>query len=97
MMPAMPDRAAPDAELAAAAEEELTQALAMSWRELARLVPWGDVYDGFGPNGGNVTFERSYLWKDEEGGDILCEITAYRGPSRYDRGARLSRVIRRAR
>ncbi|HLI66634.1 MAG TPA: hypothetical protein VKU90_09750 [Caulobacteraceae bacterium] len=84
-----------DPELEAAAQEELKHALALSWRELARLVPWGDAYDGFGPNGGAITFERGYLWKDEVGGDILCEVTAYRGPSRYDRGVRAAKVIRR--
>ena len=85
-----------DAELQAAAEEELAAALRLSWRELAKLTPWGDSYDGYGPAGGALTFERSYLWKDEPGGDILCEVTAYRGPSRYDRGVKLSRVIVKA-
>ena len=27
------------------------------------------------------------------GSAILCEVTAYRGPSRYDRGAKASQVI----
>jgi len=82
-----------DAELDAAAEEELAAALQLSWRRLSKLVPWGDSYDGFGPAGGALTFERNYIWKDEPGGDILCEVVAYRGPSRYDRGVKLSRVI----
>lgn len=86
---------APDPELEAAAEEELAAAVTLTWRALAKLTPWGDTYDGFGPAGGTLSFERSYIWKDAEGGDILCEVTAFRGPSRYDRGVRRSRVITR--
>jgi hypothetical protein len=85
--------AQPDHELAAAAEEELKAAVTLSWRELAKLVPWGDSFEGFGPAGGALEFERSYIWRDAPGGDILCEVTAFRGPSRYDRGVRLSRII----
>ncbi len=86
---------ATDPELLAAAEEELAAAASLSWRELSRLTPWGDSYEGFGPAGGPVVFERSYLWREDAGGDILCEVTVYRGPSRYDRGVRLSRIIPR--
>jgi hypothetical protein len=86
---------ATDPELQAAANEELAHALDLSWRELAKLVPWGDAFDGLGPSGGAVTFERSYIWRDEPGGDIVCEVTAFRGPSRYDAGALASRVIKR--
>jgi hypothetical protein len=86
-----------DPELDAAAEEELELAAALAWADLAPLVPWGDSYEGFGPSGGAVVIERGYLWNAEPGGDILCEVTAYRGPSRYDRGARRSRLIRRPR
>ena len=42
-----------------------------------------------------MTFERSYLWRDEPGGDLLCEVTVFRGPSRYERGVRLSQVIKK--
>ena len=84
-----------DTELDAAADEELALAARLDWRELAKLTPWGDSYDGFGPSGGAVTFERSYLWNGEPGGDIICEVTAFRGPSRYDRGVRKSRLIPR--
>ena len=83
----------PDLELEAAADEELAAATTLSWRALADLVPWGDSYEGFGPAGGTLVFERSYIWKDAPGGDILCEVTAFRGPSRYERGARRSKVI----
>jgi hypothetical protein len=82
-----------DPELEAAAAEELAQAVRLTWRELARLVPYGDTYEGYGPAGGALEFERGYIWRDRPDGDILCEVTAYRGPSRYDRGVRLSQVI----
>jgi hypothetical protein len=84
-----------DPELDAAADEELALATALFWRDLVTLTPWGDTYEGFGPSGGAVTFERSYLWNDEPGGDILCEVTAYRGQTRYDRGVRKIELIRR--
>ncbi|HEX4097673.1 MAG TPA: hypothetical protein VHX64_13165 [Caulobacteraceae bacterium] len=84
---------APDPELQAAAEEELAAAATLSWAALAKLAPWGDTYEGFGPAGGALEFERSYIWRDQAGGDILCEVVAYRGPSRYDKGVRASRVI----
>jgi len=82
-----------DPELQAAAAEELAQAVRLKWAELARLVPYGDTYEGYGPAGGAIEFERSYIWRDAPDGDILCEVTAYRGPSRFDRGARASQVI----
>ena len=88
-------QAAPDPELQAAAEEELKAALTLSWAALSKLIPWGDSYDGQGPAGGNLTFERGYLWQGQPGGDILCEVTVYRGPSRYDRGVKLSQVIKK--
>ena len=85
--------ASTDPELEAAAAEELAQAVRLKWAELAKLVPYGDTYEGFGPAGGALEFERNYIWRDLPGGDILCEVTAYRGPSRYDRGAKASQVI----
>ena len=30
-----------------AAEEEIERACDMAWRELARVMPWGDAYEGF--------------------------------------------------
>jgi hypothetical protein len=82
-----------DPELQAAAAEELAQAVRLKWADLAKLAPYGDTYEGYGPAGGPIEFERSYIWREAPGGDILCEVTAYRGPSRYDRGARVSQVI----
>jgi hypothetical protein len=87
----------PDPELQAAAEEELAQAVTLSWAALAKLAPWGDTYEGFGPNGRPMQFERSYMWQGAPGGDILCEVTAFRGPARYEAGVSASRVIRKPR
>ena len=81
-------------DLAALAEDELSDAGALTWRELSDVVPWGDSYDGFTAAGRQVTVERSYLWAEAAGGDILCEVVVYGGPSRYDEGARASRLIR---
>ncbi|HEY1751511.1 MAG TPA: hypothetical protein VGG29_09620 [Caulobacteraceae bacterium] len=79
------------------AGDELERALTLSWRELARVVPWGDAYDGFTPAGRQVTVERSYLWAEDPGGDILCEVVVYGGPSRWDEGAKAEGVIRETR
>jgi len=87
--------AAYDADLEEMAQDELIRALSLSWRELSGVLPWGDTYDGFSPAGRNVTVERNYLWADKPGGDILCEIHVFGGPSRYDEGARASRVIKK--
>ena len=82
--------------LTAMAEDELARALTLRWRDLARVLPWGDAYEGFTPAGRQVTVERSYLWAEAAGGDILCEVVVYGGPSRWDEGVRASRVIRKA-
>jgi hypothetical protein len=86
-----------DPELEAAAREELTAAARLSWKELSGLIPWGDTFEGFGPGGGELMLERNYLWRANPGGDILCEVTAFRGPSRYDRGVKVSCVIEKPR
>ena len=82
-----------DADLEAAAEEELSHAAAIGWRELSRIMPWGDTYEGFTPGGRAVCFERAYVWAEREGGDILCEVTAYE-PERFEQGAKRTRLIR---
>jgi hypothetical protein len=61
-------------ELDALAAEELGAACTLSWRELARIAPWGDAYRGFTASGAEVDIERAYLWSDGEGGDVLCEV-----------------------
>ena len=83
-------------DLAAMAEDELGRALTLRWRDLAAILPWGDAYDGYTPAGRQVTVERSYLWAERAGGDILCEVVVYGGPSRWDEGVRASRLIRKA-
>lgn len=85
----------PDPLMQAAAEEELRHACSMAWQALAKVTPWGDTYEGFAAGGMPVTFERNYLWAHEEGGDILVEVLVYLGPSRYDAGARATRLISR--
>ena len=82
-------------DLAAMAQDELTRAVTLSWRELSAITPWGDAFEGYTPAGRQVTVERSYIWAETAGGDILCEVQVYGGPSRWDEGARLSRVIRK--
>ncbi len=83
-------------DLTAMAQDELARALTLRWRDLARVLPWGDAYEGFTPAGRQVTVERSYLWAEAAGGDILCEVVVYGGPSRWDEGVRASRMIRKA-
>ena len=80
-------------DLAAMAADELERAMTLSWRELAAVAPWGDAYDGFTPAGRQVTVERSYIWAEESGGDILCEVVVYGGPSRWEEGAKAAGLI----
>lgn len=82
-----------DPDLEAMARDELSRAVTLRWRELRAIVPWGDTFEGISPAGRNVEVERSYIWASEEGGDILCEVTVFGGPSRYDAGARVSSII----
>lgn len=75
-----------------AAEEELGLARCISWRELRDHVPYGDAHQGFDAAGGEVEFERAYLWKSHPGGDILCEVTVRR-PGRGGAEAKMSARI----
>jgi hypothetical protein len=84
-----------DANLMEMAADELERALTLRWRELAKAIPWGDVYDGFAPGGRQVQVERNYLWAAEAGGDILCEVAVFANPVLYDEGARVSGLIPR--
>ena len=86
-----------DQDLAAAAEEELVQALAMPWRQLSPLVPWGDTFEGVSPANLTIQLSRNYLWAGEPGGDILCKVRAYLDEAHFDYGARRSAVIKRPR
>jgi hypothetical protein len=82
-------------DLEATAAEELEQAASLQWRQLAPLIPWGDSYVGVSIGGREVEFARSYIWAEEEGGDILCEVMVYAGESRYEHGAKASQLIRK--
>ena len=82
-----------DPDLDAMAQDELKRACTLSYRELVKVTPWGDTYDGISPAGRNVEVERNYLWADQAGGDILVEVVVSGGPSRYEHGARVSRRI----
>jgi hypothetical protein len=84
-----------DPDLAEMAQDELARAMTLSWRDLERIVPWGDTYDGVSPSGRFVKVERSYIWVDGEGGDILCEVTVFPNEVLYDQGARRCVVIPR--
>jgi hypothetical protein len=77
------------------AKDELARALTLRWRDLAKITPWGDAFDGFSPAGRSVTVERSYIWAEGVGGDILVEVNVYGGPSRWEHGARVSAKIPR--
>ena len=78
------------AEFAQMADDELTRAMTLSWRELKAILPWGDTYEGFAPSGRPVQVERNYLWADAEGGDILCEVSVFTNPVLYDTAVRRS-------
>ena len=82
-----------DPDLTAMAEDELRRALDLSWVALKKAVPWGDDFEGISPAGRNVIVERSYVWKVEPGGDILCEVRVYPNAALYDHGVSVSAVI----
>jgi hypothetical protein len=82
-------------DLEAVAQEELHQALALTWAQLSPLIPWGDTYEGVSPANMTVQLSRSYLWAAEPGGDILCEVRAYLDEAHFDYGARRQAVIAR--
>jgi hypothetical protein len=42
-----------------------------------------------------VKVETSYIWAQDEGGDILCEVAVFPNDVLYDEGARRSVVIPR--
>jgi hypothetical protein len=82
-------------DLEAAAQEELHQALALTWEQLSRLVPWGDTFEGVSPANMTIQLSRSYLWAADPGGDILCEVRAYLDEAHFDYGAKRQALIRR--
>ena len=86
---------AADPDLAAMAQDELARALTLSWRELSKITPWGDTFEGVSPAGRQVQVERSYLWAAEPGGDVLCEVAVYVNTPLYDQGARAAQRVPR--
>jgi len=84
-----------DPDLEAMAQDELSRGMTLTWRDLSKVIPWGDTFEGISPGGRNVEVERSYLWATDTGGDILCEVVVYGGASRYDQGARVRGLISR--
>ena len=40
-----------DPDLLAMAEDELSRAVTLSWREASKVTPWGDTFDGISPAG----------------------------------------------
>lgn len=83
-----------EADLSAAAQDELDRACTLGWRQLAEHTPWGDTFEGFTPAGREVCFERTYLWNGEPGGDIRVEVTVYE-PQDYESGVKLTGAIPR--
>ena len=83
-----------EADLSAAAQDELDRACTLPWRQLAQHMPWGDTFEGFSPAGRDVCFERAYLWDGEPGGDIRVEVTVYE-PQAYESGVKLPGAIPR--
>jgi hypothetical protein len=59
----------------------MARACDLSWAQLARVVPWGDSYEGITPGGQTATYERGYLWAEAEGGDVLVEVAGLRAPA----------------
>ena len=79
-------------DLEAAAREELERACTLGWRQLATLTPWGDIFEGFTPQGRTVQFERNCLGEGPQGGDIRVEVMVYEATA-YETGVRLTRTI----
>jgi hypothetical protein len=75
------------------AGEELARACTLSWRDLSKVIPWGDTAEAFAPSGRPVMVERQYLWADKPGGDILVEVIVFLDAVVYDQGARVSRRL----
>lgn len=83
-------------DLEALAEDELQRALSLSWRDLRRIVPWGDTFDGVSASNLSVKVERNYIWADAPGGDILAEVSVFLDEAHHAYAARRSaRIARR--
>jgi hypothetical protein len=82
-------------ELSVVAEEEMKAALTLSWRELSKIIPWGDTYMAQTPGGAEVEVERGYLWAGADGGGILCEVVVRPVPASDVGAVRVSSVIQK--
>jgi hypothetical protein len=51
-----------DPDLEAMAKDELSRAMTLTWRDLSKVIPWGDTFEGISPGGRDVEVERNYLW-----------------------------------
>ena len=83
-----------EADLTAAAEDEMDRAMTLGWRALVGLTPWGDTFEGITPQGRDVCFERTYIWNTETGGDIRVEVNVYETLD-FEGGVRLTRTIKK--
>ena len=83
-----------DHDLSAMAQDELSRAMTLSWRDLNKVIPWGDTFEGISPAGRNVEVERNYLWAADPGGDICIEVVVYL-PEQYEQGVRVTRLVPR--
>jgi hypothetical protein len=88
-------RAQVQADLEAAAHEEMERACDLGWERIAQVTPWGDTFEGYTPEGREVCFERNYLWAGDPGFDIRVEVVVYE-PRDYEHGARLVRDLSRS-
>jgi len=82
-------------ELSEMALEELDAACSLSWDELKKITPWGDVFTGVAPSGREVEVERRYLWAHNPEGAVAVEVEV-RDPVARE-GAEASAVITPAR
>ena len=80
------------ADVTAAADDELDRAMTLGWQALSRVTPWGDTFEGFTPEGREVSFDQAYIWDRETGGDIRVEVIVYEVQD-YESGVRLTRLI----
>ena len=82
-------------ELDVVAEEELKAALTLNWRDLSKIIPWGDSYMAQTPGGAEVEVDRAYLWAAADGDGILCEVVVRPVPGSDVGAVRVSAVIQK--
>ena len=82
-------------ELQALAAEELAHAQRLNWRELSKITPWGDTYQGFAPSGQEVEFERNYLWDKDSHDAVRIEVSVRCLPGNQSGDAHASCVVQK--